>query len=596
MSRNGSGTMLPVTNSWNPQVNGVNATGPDFLQLYTDLLNALTQSISNDGQTPIVGNIPMNNQKLTGLAAGSATGDSLRWQQLFDQGVETVVASAAITDIGIINSNFISITGTTGITSFGTNYRGPRFLRFAGVLTLTNSATLVLPGNADITTAAGDTALAYPIGDPSAGWVIAAYRSFSSLIAPPVSKIFPITASVATNILTASILPCSFDVRSATLGSGTVNSRSIPATISLVVPATATLGTISGVSSRLILLAIDNAGTIEPAIINLPSTSFLDETGLISTTAISTSSNSVNVVYSTTARSNVPYRVVGFIDSTQATAGTWAAAPSKIQGAGGDALVYIGIPPATSSNKVQPISASVAANALTLTLNPTTLDFRSTTLGSGTVTTVSNTSPITLVISSGSTLGATNATQTKIALIAINNAGTMELATVNLLGGIDIGESGIITTVAEGGAGAADSASTIYSTTARTGVAYRLVGFVEFTQATAGIYITAPSLVDGSSDPLAKWVAGYGQTRQTVTRVAGTNYTNSTGRTITLVQAFSQVSGTSTVTVGGIAIASNIGAGLAANVVTIVSTPILNGESYSFSNTGSNTAVSTEIR
>lgn len=371
MARNGSGTMLPVTNSWNPQVNGVNATGPDFLQLYTDLLNALTQSISNDGQTPIAGNLNMNNQKLVGLAAGTSTGDSLRWQQLFDQGVETVVASAATTDIGIINSNFISITGTTGITSFGTNYRGPRFLRFAGVLPLTNSATLVLPGNADITTAAGDTALAYPIGDPATGWVIAAYRSFSSLLTPPVSKIFPITASVATNILTASILPCSFDIRSATLGSGTVNSRTIPATISLSIPATATLGTVSGVSTRLILLAIDNAGTIETAIINLPSTSFLDETGLISTTAISTGSNSANVVYSTIARSNVPYRVAGFIESTQATAGTWATAPSKIQGGGGEALVYLGISPSQNLAKgnIYGYSMSTAGASTTMTIS-----------------------------------------------------------------------------------------------------------------------------------------------------------------------------------------------------------------------------------
>lgn len=32
------------------------------------------------------------------------------------------------------------------------------------------------------------------------------------------------------------------------------------------------------------------------------------------------------------------FRVVGFVDSTQATAGTWAAAPSTVQGVGGQAL------------------------------------------------------------------------------------------------------------------------------------------------------------------------------------------------------------------------------------------------------------------
>jgi hypothetical protein len=43
-------------------------------------------------------------------------------------------------------------------------------------------------------------------------------------------------------------------------------------------------------------------------------------------------------VYSTTARTSVAYRVIGYIESTQATAGTWATAPSTIQGYGGQAL------------------------------------------------------------------------------------------------------------------------------------------------------------------------------------------------------------------------------------------------------------------
>jgi hypothetical protein len=43
-------------------------------------------------------------------------------------------------------------------------------------------------------------------------------------------------------------------------------------------------------------------------------------------------------VYSTTARTSLAYRVIGYIESTQATAGTWATAPSTIQGYGGQAL------------------------------------------------------------------------------------------------------------------------------------------------------------------------------------------------------------------------------------------------------------------
>ena len=73
------------------------------------------------------------------------------------------LASGATTDIGGQNSLFVEITGTTTITSLGTTYEGPRFLRFTGALILThNATTLNLPGAANITTAAGDTAVAMP--------------------------------------------------------------------------------------------------------------------------------------------------------------------------------------------------------------------------------------------------------------------------------------------------------------------------------------------------------------------------------------------------------------------------------------------------
>jgi len=42
-----------------------------------DIATALTGSIAADGQTTITANIPMNNNKLTGLAAATATGDAI---------------------------------------------------------------------------------------------------------------------------------------------------------------------------------------------------------------------------------------------------------------------------------------------------------------------------------------------------------------------------------------------------------------------------------------------------------------------------------------------------------------------------------------
>ena len=191
------------------------------------------------------------------------------------------------------------------------------------------------------------------------------------------------------------------------------------------------------------------------------------------------------------------------------------------------------------TDKIQPITASVAANALTITLNATVLDFRSSTLGSGTVNTRTVASPISVVVSSGSTLGTVSAQQSRLAVLAIDNAGTVELAVVNLAGGTNLTETNLISTTAEGGAGAADSASTVYSTTARTNVSYRVVGYIESTQATAGTWATAPSTIQGYGGQAfaAMSSIGYGQTMQDVSgsRSTGVTYYNTTGRPIVIM-------------------------------------------------------------
>lgn len=155
-------------------------------------------------------------------------------------------------------------------------------------------------------------------------------------------QIQPITASVGSSALTCTLNPTSLDFRNTPLTSGTINTRTVGAAISLVVPSTATLGTVSTIQSRLVVIAIDNAGTVELAVVNIAGGTNLDETTLISTTAIIAGSNSASVVYSTTARTSLPFRVVGYVESTQATAGTWASAPSTIQGMGGQALAAMG--------------------------------------------------------------------------------------------------------------------------------------------------------------------------------------------------------------------------------------------------------------
>lgn len=70
------------------------------------------------------------------------------------------IASASAIDLGGATGDFTAITGTTTITSLGTAPAGiERTVYFTSILTLThNGATLVLPGGANIVTAAGDAA------------------------------------------------------------------------------------------------------------------------------------------------------------------------------------------------------------------------------------------------------------------------------------------------------------------------------------------------------------------------------------------------------------------------------------------------------
>lgn len=72
---------------------------------------------------------------------------------------ETDVASAATCNLGAVNNRRVRVTGTTTISSFGTRARKEKIVRFAGILTLTHSATLRLPTAANITTATDDVAI-----------------------------------------------------------------------------------------------------------------------------------------------------------------------------------------------------------------------------------------------------------------------------------------------------------------------------------------------------------------------------------------------------------------------------------------------------
>lgn len=95
----------------------------------------------------------------------------------------SAIASSGTTDLGANTGLIQEISGTTTITSLGTVSAGIwKIVRFQGALTLTHNATsLILPGAANITTAAGDIMLAYSRG--SGNWTVPFYQPASGLSA-----------------------------------------------------------------------------------------------------------------------------------------------------------------------------------------------------------------------------------------------------------------------------------------------------------------------------------------------------------------------------------------------------------------------------
>lgn len=148
------------------------------------------------------------------------------------------------------------------------------------------------------------------------------------------------------------------------------------------------------------------------------------------------------------------------------------------------------------------ITATVSANALTIDLkdkagnapsasSPVMISYRNATSGTGTYTVVSTTAAITaLVVSAGSTLGTTTGVVENVYVYAINNSGSTELAVSTGL--YDEGE--IVSTTAEGGAGAADSSAVMYSTTARSNVPCRLIARLKIVN-TATNWTANPSVI-----------------------------------------------------------------------------------------------------
>lgn len=313
MARNGSGTFSLLVNSWNPAVATTSATTADWQALINDVASAITGSVAADGQTTMTGNLNINSNRITNLAAANASGHAL----VFGQSSWSLAAgtiSGALTLSGAV-----AASGGATISAAAWNFPDT-FLQITG----SSDATKIVRFEVDgLTTGTTRTAT---IQDRDG--VIAYVSDLGGYLG--------LSASVAGNALTATLASGSrlnFSVAGVNTAVTTAGALTVTASSG------STLGTSNAVRSRIWVVALYNGGTPELALINPVSGTnvlALNVAETISTTAEggAGAADSPQVFYSTTARSNQAFVVVGYIESTQATAGTWATSPSKTQGFG----------------------------------------------------------------------------------------------------------------------------------------------------------------------------------------------------------------------------------------------------------------------
>jgi hypothetical protein len=236
---------------------------------------------------------------------------------------------------------------------------------------------------------------------------------------------------------------------------------------------------------------------------------------------------------STTGAFSVTFAVVGTPGSVFVVPNTVGANTATIYSDGTNVVNGNTVSSAIAIEPIQQISASAASGAMTFGIAATTLQFRSATGNSGVISTV-NFSALSLVAPSGSTFGQPATNQGMFVLAVLYNGGSPALAVASIAGGLDMSETGTITSTAI--STGSTSNAVWYSTAAVTASPYRIVGYILATQATLGTWVN-PTFVQGmGGESLAALMSyGYGQSYSTFSPVSGTTYYNVKPRTGTLV-------------------------------------------------------------
>lgn len=288
------------------------------------------------------------------------------------------IASAATTVIGVYGAgNTVTITGTTTITSLGVSTTGTiRKVVFAGALTLTYNATsLLLPGNASITTVADDTAEFVCFNGALGYWRCTSYTRRAGLMVDAAStqtisgaKTFSGTTAIS-GAATLSGTTTTISSATTTLSGGTQNLGSSTGATTISVGGGATtaattktidIGT-AGVSTSITNINIGSAVAGATGTTRLNSNTIL--TGIIAGRGAAPTIASAATIAPTT--------MVSFVSGTTAIATITAPAPISTNG-GRITIIPTGIFTTTTAGNIALASTAVVNRALTFTYDPTT--------------------------------------------------------------------------------------------------------------------------------------------------------------------------------------------------------------------------------
>lgn len=502
MSRNAAGTYTAPANSWNPAVEGSAIDETDWNATLTDLESALTDSLDRTGKGKITAHIDFDEN----ASPGTPDSNVGRLYVGDDGGVTTLYfkdAAGNVYNLNLAAASGLPFTFNSTTTTNADPGAGKGAFNNATISSATEMAlSTTTSGAADI---AAYMATWDDSGTSDRGRLLVQKRTDAS-------KLYIFTISGA-NTDASGYKRIAITYVS---GAGAI-SNADPLAITYLPPgptgATGPSGSMSGPGSSVdsqIALFNGTAGTTLKA---ATTTGLLKAASGVLSAATADTDYTANAfkTISVSGQSDVvadsAADTLTLVAGTNVTITTNASTDTitiAASGGGGSAAAAI-IPQNVG------LAVSASASALTISLkgsdgndpsgsNIVYLPFRSATGTTGTETTVQVTAATSLTISSGSTLGVTSSTAFRVWVVAFNDAGTIRLGAVNcvtisssrptaVLGLID---DSLGSSTAEGGAGAADSAGVIYTGTAVSSKAYRILGYVEWNTSgvTAGTWTT----------------------------------------------------------------------------------------------------------